>query len=92
MNERILDLSTLSQMDYEKIKVGYEKFNNNTCVRYFGYIDKKDMKNLCRAMNYVDARSWISGLLFVPAVLGSACVGHKIAKFIEDKRKENNEN
>lgn len=86
MNEKILDMSVLSQADYEKIKTGWEKFNNNNCARYFGYIDKKDLKNLCRTFNYVDTRSWVAGLLFVPVVIGSAYVGHKIHKFNKNKQ------
>ena len=86
MNEKILDMSVLSQLDYEKVKSGWDKFNTNTCARYFGYIDKKDMKNLCRTMNYVDGRSFVSGMLFIPVVLGCAYVGHKIHKFNENKQ------
>ena len=91
MSEKILDLSALSQADYELVKTGWESFNNNTKVaRYFGYVDKKELKKMCRFMNYVDTRSWIGGLLFVPTVLGGAYVGYKISEFIENKRNENN--
>lgn len=92
MNERILDMSALSQADYERIKTGWEQFNKNDCARYFGYVDKKDLKKLCRVFNYVDTRSWVSGLLFVPAVIGGAYVGYKISEFVDNRRKENNEN
>ena len=92
MSEKILDMSALSQADYDRIKTGWEQFNNNDCARYFGYIDKKDLKKLCRMFNYVDTYSWIGGLLFVPVVLGGAYAGYKISTFIENKRQENNEN
>lgn len=87
MNEKILDLSALSQADYERVLAGWEDFNKNTKVaRYFGYVDKKNLKHVCKFMNYVDARSWIGGLLFVPAVVGGAYVGYKVSTWIEESR------
>ena len=63
MMKRFLDCSELSMQEFTKVQAGYNDFLNNRCDKYFGYVDKKTLKYLNRAFDYVDGRSWISGTL-----------------------------
>lgn len=54
VHERVLDLSTLSEEDYLKILKGWNDFANpsNSRVRYFGYVDKTEIKKLAKVFGY----------------------------------------
>ena len=82
--KRFLDCSELSMQEFTKVQAGYNDFLNNRYGKYFGYVDKKILKDLNRAFDYVDGRSWISG-----ALIG----GLSVAAYGGDKNqtKEHNE-
>lgn len=50
---------------------GFTKFVNNTDrARYFGYVDKKELKQLCRYLKYTDTRSFVKGGIVTAAAIG----------------------
>ena len=46
MVERILDLSALSEVDYNKVVKGYQDFLASKKLAYFGFVDKKTFKKM----------------------------------------------
>lgn len=70
MDENMKRVSEMLAND--AISVGaYEKFLNATDrLRYFGYVDKKELKKLCRRFNYTDTRSFIKGGIAAAALIG----------------------
>ena len=48
MGNKVLDLSALSDVDYELVKKGYDDFINGdkTKFGYFGYVDRRTLKIL----------------------------------------------
>lgn len=64
MDEKVLDLTMLSDVDADRIKSGFYQFQNKS-VGYFGAVlSKKEVEALNRLFGYVDKRSWIAGALF----------------------------
>lgn len=74
MNEnKTLDLSMLSDTEAAAVKNGFDLFlkGENTKARYFGYVDKTDMKRFAKIFGYIDKRSLILGA--VAATVGCIC-------------------
>ena len=60
MNEKILDLSTLPDSAVIAIKEGFKMFTENTDrQRYFGYVDKRDLRDMCKRYEYTDVASFM---------------------------------
>ena len=87
MNEKVIDMSMLSDWEAASIADGWRKFNENTKIpRYFGYVDKTDLKAMNKAFKYVDTKSWVSGV-----VVGAGLVlGYGYYKLRKKKTKEEN--
>ena len=87
MNEKVIDMSMLSDESAARIANGWKLFNENTKIpRYFGYVDKTELKAMNRAFNYVDTRSWVSG-----AIIGAGLVlGYGYHQLRKKKAKEKN--
>ena len=86
-SKRFLDCSELSMEQFTKIQNGYNDFLNSTNkARYFGYVDKTELKILNRVFGYVDGRSWMSGLL-IGVGTTIFCYNYKKLKENERKRK-----
>lgn len=61
----------VSLADDAHIVSGFTKFVNNTDrLRYFGYVDKRDLKKLCKTFRYTDARSFVKGGIVTAAAIG----------------------
>jgi hypothetical protein len=70
MDENMNKVATMLANDAISVKA-YETFLNATDrLRYFGYVDKKELKQLCRRFNYTDGRSFIKGGITALAIIG----------------------
>ena len=70
MDENMKRVSEMLVNDGISVRA-YETFLNATDrMRYFGYVDKKELKKLCRKFNYTDTRSFIKGGITVAALIG----------------------
>lgn len=90
-NKRLLDLTclNLSDREFASMKDGLEQMTTNTNIaRYFGYVDKRGMKYLCKAFGYVDKAAMWRGA--VSAWLGIAG-GMVVIKLLEKRRKKPND-
>ena len=86
MSDKILDCSKLSEAGFDAIKNGYDKFvKPSSRLRYFGYVDKRDMKDLCRNFRYTDKRSFVKGGV---AVAGLYWLGKKVKKYLDSTKTE----
>lgn len=58
-----LDLTKLPEGEFEPIMRGFKKFcdKDNDVTKYFGYVDKTDLKVLNRAFKYTDGLSFAKG-------------------------------
>lgn len=88
MGNKVLDLSALSDVDYELVKKGYDDFINGdkTKFGYFGYVDRRTLKilNQCAKRGKI---IWplIGGLI----VLGmTAGIHHLWVQWKKDHKKE----
>lgn len=83
---KMLDCSKLNTTEVEAVRRGLTKFMESTKARYFGYVDKRELKNLNRLFNYTDKRSFLKGSAIT---VGAFWVGSKIKKkFKENKAEE----
>lgn len=88
-SKRFLDCSELSMEQFTKIQNGYNCFLNDTNkARYFGYVDKTELKTLNRLFGYCDRRSWFSGFVIGAGVI-VLCNSYKKTK--EETSKETTE-
>lgn len=90
MDENMNKIATMLANDVISVKA-YETFLTATDrLRYFGYVDKKELKDLCRKFNYTDSRSFIKGGITVAAIIGliSLCRKAKESKLVEEKVEE----
>lgn len=79
MNERNLDLSSLSAEEFMRVQSGWNDFLLKKGPSYFGYVDKKTLKQLNRLFGYCDRASWVSGAI-VGGVAVALYLGHKKKK------------
>ena len=82
---KTLELTGVTDYEAVVIKQGYEKFINGKGCRYFGGIlNKRELRDINRAFNYVDIHSWVSG-----AIIGAAAVGlYEVYKRSKNKNVE----
>ena len=65
MKEQILDFSMAPPEEFINIKRGYDLFLTNTKrERYFGYVDKKELKYICKHFGYVNPKTFLQGCVF----------------------------
>jgi len=84
MSDKIIDCSSFSDREFENIQRGFKHFMERThLARYFGYVDKKELKNLNRAFNYTDKRSFVKGGIVAAGVIWA---GTKIKKHLDEKK------
>ena len=70
MNEKVIDLSMIPEDKAELVLSGWKKFNENTsCARYFGYVDKHELKKLVGKFHYFDGRAFIGGGLVATGII-----------------------
>ena len=70
MNENMKKVSEMLANDAVIVKA-YETFlNAGDRPRYFGYVDKQDLKKLCKAFHYTDTRSFVKGGIAAAAIIG----------------------
>lgn len=69
--KKLLDLSILTEEQFAKVKRGWDAHNLSTKLSYFGQIDKNSLKEINRAFNYLDMRSFKKGV-FVTVAAGMA--------------------
>ena len=69
MDNFTLDLTKIGcdESGMKAIARGFDKFCdvNVRGQKYFGYIERKDLKYLCRGFNYTDGLSFVKGGLVV---------------------------
>lgn len=87
-NNKVLDLSVLSDVDFAKVKSGWDKHMSSTVSTYFGQVDKTSLKYLNRAFNYVDGSSFVKGGLFVTGVYFAGKLIHKYCTKEENNKDE----
>lgn len=87
---KMLDCSKLNTTEVEAIKRGLKKFvdENTHKARYFGYVDKADLKVMNRVFHYTDTRSFLKGSAITAGVLW---VGSKIKKKLKENKPEQEE-
>lgn len=85
MGEEMKAISTMLANDEVSVNA-YRTFLTATDrLRYFGYVDKKELKKLCRRFNYTDTRSFIKGGIVTAAIIG---IIYAIRKSKETKENE----
>lgn len=66
----------------------YKKFlEGGGRLRYYGYVDKRELKSLCRNFNYTDTRSFIKGGIAASVIILAI---NYIRKINETKSTEEN--
>lgn len=87
MNEKVIDLTAIDEAAAERIMKGWKAMETNThCARYFGYVDKEQLKVLIKKFGYFDTKAFIGGGL-VGAGLVLAYGFYKMR--IQEKQSEN---
>lgn len=78
----------------ESIVAGFSKFVCNTeKARYFGYVDKDGLKDLCKMFNYTDTRSFVKGGITAAVIIGAVnFLRRKPEKNLEEKEEHVDEN
>lgn len=86
-NKRILDLTDFcNDEEFAAIKTGLEAAKANTNIRrYFGYVDKRGLKTLCKWCGYVDKGAMWKGA--VAAWIGMIG-GVVVINLLEKRRKK----
>lgn len=88
MDEKLKTISTMLANDEISVKA-YETFLTATDrLRYFGYVDKHELKRLCRAFNYTDTRSFIKGGIAAAAIIGLINLARKSKEKTKDHVEE----
>lgn len=90
MDEEMKGVSTMLAENEILVKA-YKTFLDATDrVRYYGYVDKKELKKLCRKFNYTDTRSFVKGGITAAVVIGAIKLyrNRKDKKLAEEKVEE----
>lgn len=69
--KKLLDLTMLTEEQFAIIKRGWDVHNTSRKLSYFGQIDKSSLKEICKAFNYTDMRSFKKGAVFATAVIAA---------------------
>ena len=89
MDNTTLDLTKIGcdESGMKAIARGFDRFCdvNVRGAKFFGLIEKKDLKDLCRAFNYTDGLSFVKGGLVTAGVAGAIVL---ISKEIKERRKK----
>ena len=84
MSDKILDCSGFNEQEFECVKRGLSSmFSNTNKRRYFGYVDKKELKKLNRLFHYTDKCSFVKGGIVVAGVIWA---GSKVKKHIDEHK------
>lgn len=69
MNEELKKVAESLAADEISV-AAYKTFLDSTDrKRYFGYVDKKMLKSMCREFNYTDTRSFIKGGIVAAVII-----------------------
>lgn len=89
MDNFTLDLTKIGcdESGMKAIARGFDRFCdvNVRGAKFFGLIEKKDLKDLCRAFNYTDGLSFVKGGLVTAGVAGAIVL---VSKEIKERRKK----
>ena len=89
MDNFTLDLTKIGcdESGMKAIERGFDRFCdvNVRGAKFFGLIEKKDLKDLCRAFNYTDGLSFVKGGLVTACVAGAIVL---VSKEIKERRKK----
>lgn len=85
MEEEMTRITTMLTNDVVSVNA-YKKFLEATDrLRYFGYVDKKELKRLCRTFNYTDTISFVKGGITAAVIIGLISVIRKSEKAKNDE-------
>ena len=89
MDNFTLDLTKIGcdESGMEAIERGFDRFCdvNVRGAKFFGLIEKKDLKDLCRAFNYTDTSSFVKGSFAAAGIIGAIVL---IDKGVKERRKK----
>ena len=89
MDNFTLDLTKIGcdESGMKAIERGFDRFCDVSVrgAKFFGLIEKKDLKSLCRAFNYTDGLSFVKGGLVTACVAGAIFL---VSKEVEEGRKK----
>ena len=89
MDNFTLDLTKIGcdESGMKAIAQGFDRFCdvNVRGAKFFGLIEKKDLKSLCRAFNYTDGLSFVKGGLVTAFVAGAIVL---VSKEVKERRKK----
>ena len=89
MDNTTLDLTKIGcdESGMKAIERGFDRFCdvNVRGAKFFGLIEKKDLKDLCRAFNYTDGLSFVKGSMFA---IGVGSVSFLVTKKVLERRKK----
>jgi hypothetical protein len=89
MNEELRDVVAKLAADETSV-YAYKKFLESTDrLRYFGYVDKRNLKVLCRNFNYTDTRSFVKGGITAAVIIGTISLIRKSKEETEERTEEN---
>lgn len=80
--KKLLDLTVLTEEQFARVKRGWDLHNMSSKLSYFGQIGKNDLKDINRAFNYLDVRSFKKG---VAVTLAGVVVVNAIKKHNKKK-------
>ena len=69
--KKLLDLSILTEEQFAIVKRGWDIHNTSSKLSHFGQIDKNSLKEINKAFNYLDMRSFKKGALFTAAAFAT---------------------
>lgn len=86
MENKTLDLSALSDLEFEKVKSGFDSFINGDPkeVKYFGYLNKKGVKTLYHLV--YDGRNLVIGTIIGSSMI--TVVGYLLWKHKKNSKKK----
>lgn len=86
MNEGLKKMADMLAADVSAVN-GYKMFlENEGTLRSFGYVDKKELKRMCRLFNYTDTRSFVKGGITAAVIIGAINFIRKSHEETENKK------
>lgn len=85
MRDKVLDLGRCTIAEFNNITSDFERFIlNDDRVRYFGYVDKNNIADICKRLEYADTKmrsdSRKHGFVVGAAVTGIGLLVYKAKK------------
>ena len=86
MNEELKKVADMLAADATTAQA-YKKFLESSAkVKYFGYVDKKNLKDICRYFNYTDKKSFAKGGITAAVIIGAINFIRKSHEETENKK------